>query len=104
MNKMSVVRYYDPDTVDSVDLAAKAYNIQIKARELTGEPDEIFVCVYGPTENVDRFTADVEEGDLEPFESKRDLSDNEYQTWLSESLREFGYLYIPKFEDEDDED
>lgn len=105
MNKMTVVKWYDPDTCDTVKLAAQAYGIQIKAAEPTGNPDEIFVCVYGPTENVDRFVDDVEEGDVEPFESKRELSDNEYQEWLADQLRTFGVLYIPTFIKEDiDED
>lgn len=104
MNKMTVVKWYDPDTVDTVKLAAQAYGVQIKATEATGEPDEAYVCVFGPTEAVDRFAEDVAEGDIEPFESKRELSDDEYQEWLAAELSKFGCLYIPRFNGEDDED
>ena len=103
MNKMAVVKWYDPDTCDSVKLAVLAYGIELKAAEPTGEPDEMQVCVCGPTEDVDRFVADVDEGDVEPFESKRELDDKAYQEWLSHELGKLGCLYVPKF-DEDDSD
>lgn len=104
MNKMAVVRWYDSDTCDSVKLAAQAYSIQIKAEEPTGNPDEIFVCVYGPAENVDKFVDDVEEGDVEPFDLQCELSDSEYQEWLADKLRPFGVLYIPAYCKEDDDE
>ena len=102
-NKMITVKYFDSDTIDSRFLAAEAYGLEIKAAEPTGEPDEIFLTVFGPAENVDRFVEDNAEGDLEPFEAQRDLSDNEYLSWLSKELARFGVLFVPKFIDEDDE-
>ena len=104
MNMLRVVEWYDPDTVESVKLACKAYGIELKATELTDEPNTIQVCVSGPTEDVQRFVDDVEEGDVEPFEDTREMSNDEYQEWLSNELKEFGVLYIPKYSGEDNED
>lgn len=102
---MATIKWFDTDTCDSVLLAAEAYDVRIKTMEPTGEPNEIWVCVDGAPENVERFVNDVEEGDVEPFESKRDLSDDDYLTWLSEALQRFGVLFIPKYLGEEiDED
>lgn len=96
-NKMAVTKWFDPDTTDTINIAAKEYGLQILATKPTENDDEIYVCVYGPTENVDRFLEDVEEGDVDPFDSVRDLTDNEYQDWLVNQLAQFGFLYIPKY-------
>ena len=101
---MAVVKWFDTDTCDTVLLAAETYDVEVKTMEPTGDPNEVWVCVYGEPDKVDRFVEDVNEGDIEPLESKRDLSDWEYQCWLSESLQRFGVLYIPTAKEVDDED
>lgn len=105
MNKMACVLYFDPDTVESVRIAAKAYNIQvIDIRPAGNNSAEAWVCVYGAEADVDRFVEDNDEGDLDPFDNLRDMSDNEYLGWLSETLRkEHNVLFIPTFVDEDAE-
>lgn len=103
-NKMTVVEYYDADTCDSIKLACQAYGIQILAEKpIESSANEIYACVYGPTENVDRFVEDLNNGDLEPFEATRDMSDNEYQEWLETELKKFGCNYVAKHFDDEDE-
>lgn len=104
-NKMATITWFDPDTTDTIHIVAKEYGLEILARKPTENENEIYVCVYGPTENVDRFLEDVEEGDVDPFDHTRDLTENEFQDWLSSKLSEFGFLYIPKYtKDTDDLD
>lgn len=94
---MATVTWFDPDTTDTIHIAAKEYGLQILASKPSDYDNEIYVCVYGPTENVDRFLEDVEEGDVDPFDSTRDMTESEYQSWLSDKLAPFGFLYIPKY-------
>jgi hypothetical protein len=96
-NKMATITWFDPDTTDTIYIAAKEYGLEILARKPTGHNDEIYVCIYGPTENVDRFLEDVAEGDVDPFDATREMSENEYQDWLVNQLAPFGFLYIPKY-------
>ena len=96
-NKMAVTKWFDPDTTDTINIAAKEYGLEILARKPTGNDDEIYVCIYGSIENVDRFLEDVNEGDVNPFDNTRNMSDNEYQDWLTNQLVQFGFLYIPKY-------
>lgn len=100
--KMAVVKWYDPDTCDSVRIAADEYRLSIKAIEATGKSDEIWVCVTGAPEDVDRFVNDVDEGDVEPFDCTCNLTDDEYQDWLVNKLRPYGILYIPSYDTADD--
>lgn len=102
--KMATVQWHDPDTTDTSKLACQAYGIRLLADEPSGEADTHWICVYGPTESVNTFLEDVSEDSIEPFESKRELSDNEYQEWLADSLKDFGCLYIPAYSDEDSEE
>lgn len=102
-NKMTVIEYYDDDTCDSIKLACQAYGVQLLAEKPISE-HEIYACIYGPTENIERFEGDFENGDLEPFEATRDMSDNEYQEWLETELKKFGCNYVAKqFDDEVEE-
>ena len=96
-NKMAVTKWFDSDTTDTINIAAKEYGLEILATKPTENTDEIYVCVYGPTENVDRFLEDVEEGDVDPFDATREMSENEYQDWLANQLALFGFSYIPKY-------
>lgn len=96
-DKMATITWFDPDTTDTIYIAAKEYGLEILASKPTGNDDEICVCVYGPTENVDRFLEDVEEGDVDPFDSTRKMTENDYQDWLVNQLAQFGFLYIPNY-------
>ena len=96
-NKMAVTKWFDSDTTDTIYIAAKEYGLQILAIKSRDYDNEIYVCIYGPTENVDRFLEDVEEGDVDPFDKTRDMSENEYQDWLVNQLAQFGFLYIPNY-------
>ena len=100
-NKMVTVKYVDMDTVDSMHLVAAAYGLEIKAAapidSENSSPNEIWLTVYGPSDCIDRFVEDNEEDNLEPFDQTVNMSDNEYQDWLSNQLARFCVLYIPKY-------
>lgn len=96
-NKMATITWFDPDTTDTIYIAAKEYGLQILATKPRDYDNEVYVCVYGPTENVDRFLEDVEEGDVDPFDSTREMTENDYQDWLVNQLAPFGFLYIPNY-------
>jgi acylphosphatase len=96
-NKMAVTKWFDSDTTETIYIAAKEYGLDILAKKPTEDDNEIEVCVYGPTENVDRFIEDVAEGDVDPFDNTRDLTEDEYQSWLAKELSAFGFLYIPTY-------
>ena len=102
MKKMITVKWYDPDTTDSIMLAAQAYGLKITSREKADNPNEIYVSLYGPKENIERFKSDFDDDIIEPFESKKELSDEEYLDWLSDNLRQFGCLFIPTYPTEDE--
>ena len=104
MQKITTVKWFDPDSTDTAKLAAQAYGIKVLATYPTENKDEVYVTVGGSTENVDRFLDDLDEGNVEPFESKRELSDNDYQYWLMEELGKFGVKYVPAYSDEEAED
>lgn len=104
MNKTATIKYYDDFTTDSVRIAAQAYGIKIECINPTDSKYEVYVTVSGPTESVDRFLEDVREGDIEPFDSKRELSDDEYEEWLADELGKFGCLYIPTYGNSNDDD
>lgn len=97
MKKIVTAKWYDPDSTETVKLAAQAYGIKLLATYPTESEDEIYVTVGGPTENVDRFLEDLDEDVLEPFESKCELSYDEYQYWLVEELGKFGVKYVPAY-------
>lgn len=101
MRKMITIKWYDPDTTDSIMLAAQAYGLKITSNEKSDVPNEIYVSLYGSTENIDRFKSDFDDDVIEPFESKKELSDEEYLDWLSDELRHFGSLFIPTYPIED---
>lgn len=103
MQKITTVKWFDPDSTETVKLAAQAYGIKVLATYPTETPDEVDVTVGGPTENVDRFLEDLDEGDIEPFESKRELSDNDYQYWLMEELGKLGVKYSPAYSEDEAE-
>lgn len=103
MQKITTVKWFDPDSTETVKLAAQAYGIKVLATYPTETPDEVDVTVGGPTENVDRFLEDLDEGDLEPFESKRELSDNDYQYWFMEELGKLGVKYSPAYSEDEAE-
>jgi len=103
MQKITTVKWFDQDSTETVKLAAQAYGIKVLATYPTETPDEVDVTVGGPTENVDRFLEDLDEGDVEPFESKRELSDNDYQYWLMEELGKLGVKYSPAYSEDEAE-
>lgn len=103
MNKLAVIKHYDPDTVDTVYIAAAAYGVKVVATEPTENKHEIQACICGPTENVRRMANDNAEGDLQPFESMRDLSDEEYEEWLQQELAKLGFSYAPKASTKDED-
>lgn len=104
MEKITTVKYFDDDTTETVKIAATAYGIEVLATYPTESEHEIFVTVGGKKADVKRFLDDLFEGDLEPFEATRDMSDNEYQDWLKDELAKYGYLYIPAYCEEDVEE
>ena len=79
MNKSAVVEWFDDDNPKSYLLCCEKYGIKfIFAKVL--DKDRTELVVYGPTENVDHFLEDYEEGDLEPFETvgAADYDDEDY--------------------------
>ena len=52
------------------------------------DKDRTELVVYGPTENVDRFLEDFEEGDLEPFDTvgAGNYDDEDYEAWLNNEV------------------
>jgi len=93
--KMTVVTWFDPDTPDTALLAAEAYKIKVASQKPGNSPDETFIAVYGPEENVDLFLEDFESGDVRPMVSARDLDDDEWHAWLHDQLAPLGVLYVP---------
>lgn len=104
MEKITTVKYFDDDTVETARIAAAAYNVKVLAINPTENESEAYVTVGGAEADVKRFLDDLEDGGLEPFEAQRELSDNEYQDWLKDELAKLGYLYIPAYCDEDVEE
>lgn len=75
MNKSKTLVWEDEDNIRSYLPALKHYGLQLLKWVEVGTY-ETEITVYGPTEKVDAFLEDVEEGCVEPLES---LSrDNEY--------------------------
>lgn len=106
MNTSEIIEWYDPDTTDSIYIAANEYDLTINDSTISRiDSNTISVEISGKTEDVERFLEDLEEGDVDPFDSTRDMSDNEYLEWLSKELQKYGKLFVPKFyPEEDDED
>ena len=100
--KMATVTYYDPYTIDTALIVANEYGVEITAQRPTGNENEAFISVYGPAEQVDKFIEAVNEDALDVLDNEAYRDDNDYQDWLSEKLRGFGVLYIPKYEAEND--
>lgn len=106
MNMNKIIEWYDSDTTDSIYIAANAYGLTVNDATIKQiDNNTISVEISGKTEDVERFLEDLEEGDVDPFDSTRDMSDNEYLEWLSNELQKYGKLFIPTFSsEEDDED
>lgn len=103
MSKITIIQYFDDDTVQTVLLAAKAYGIVVHAIYPTDSEHEAYVTIGGSNTDIEMFLEDLEDGSLEPFEALRDLSDNEYQSWLANELAKFGIKYEAKYiNDEED--
>lgn len=87
MNKSAVVEWFDDDNPESYLLCSEEYGIKfLYAKEIDEYATEL--VVYGPTENVDRFLEDVDEGDVEPFErvGSGDYDDEDYEAWLNNEV------------------
>lgn len=101
---IKTIEWYDSDTTDSIHIAANAYDLKVNKVIERIDNNTISVEISGKTEDVERFLEDLEEGDVDPFDSTRDMSDNEHLEWLSKELQKYGKLFIPMFYPEDDED
>lgn len=98
-----VIEWYDSDTTDSIYIAANAYGLTVDRATIKRINNKtITVKISGKTEDVERFLEDLEEGDVEPFDSTRNMSDNEYLEWLSTELQKYEKLFIPIFSSEED--
>ena len=102
------VEWYDPDTADTVRLACEERGLELLFLAPTGREYEALAVVRGPSDKVNQFAEDVEEGEADPYEAEtRGLSDEEYEAWLQEKLAALGISYEKKtFEalpEEDDE-
>jgi hypothetical protein len=105
MNTSKIIEWYDSDTTDSLYIAANAYGLTVNDDTISQiDSDTISVEISGKTEDVERFLEDLEEGDVDPFDNTRDMSDNEYLEWLSKELQKYGKLFIPKFYPEEDDE
>jgi hypothetical protein len=105
MNMVKTIEWYDSDTTDSIYIVANAYNLTINDTTISRiDSNTISVEISGKTEDVERFLEDLDEGDVDPFDSTRDMSDNEYLEWLSKELQKYGKLFIPTFYDEEDDE
>ncbi len=102
----TTIEWYDSDTTDSIYIADNAYGLTVNDATIKQiDTNTISVEISGKTEDVERFLEDLEEGDVDPFDSTRDMSDNEYLEWLSTELQKYGKIFIPSFyPEEDDED
>lgn len=98
------VEWFDDDTIDTINLAAKEYDFTINSINNTDIPHKVTVSITGNIENINNFIEDVEDGDVRPMSMKYDVSDNEYQLWLQQELNTIGIKYNPQFSpDVDDE-
>ena len=109
-NKSATVVWFDDDNPESYVLCCEAYGIKIlNAKEIDEFNTEI--TVYGPSENVNRFLNDLDEGDVEPFETvgSGDYDDEDYEAWLNNEVnrmldlvkQEYDPEYDPSYEDLD---
>lgn len=89
----TTITWFDDYTTDTIKIAAKEYGLTILGQNETSNPDEIEVYVEGEKDDIARLLEDLEDGTVEPFESKRELDDNEYNEWLARELAEFGITY-----------
>ena len=105
MKTTKIIEWYDPDTTDTIYIAANEYALKVNKIIECVDNDTIKVEISGDVDDVACFLEDLEEGDVDPFDTTSDMSDNEYLEWLSIELQKFGILFIPMFytEEEDDE-
>ena len=85
--KAAIVDYFDDFNPDSYLLCLEPYNLKLlQALAKTKEVTEI--VIYGEAEDVDRFIADNEEGNLEPLDemSKGLEFDEDYEMWLNNEV------------------
>lgn len=87
MNKTAVIEWFDDDNPESYLLCCEEYGIEFIFAKVLDEYHTELV-VYGPTENVDRFLKDFDEGDVEPFETvgSGDYDDEDYEAWLNNEV------------------
>ena len=104
MNTVKIIEWYDPDTTDSIYIAANEYALKVNKIIEQIDNNTIKVEISGNVDDVACFLEDLEEGDVDPFDSTRDMSDNEYLEWLSVELQKYGKLFIPTFYPEEDDD
>jgi len=91
------VEWYDPDTADTVRLACAERGLELLFLTPTGKENESLAVVRGPSEKVNQFAEDAEEGEADPYETEtRGLSDEEYEDWLQEKLAGLGIKYEKK--------
>ena len=97
MKIVRTVKWYDPDTVDTVYLAGRERGIEVLSVHPTENENEALAVIRGEEETVERFLEDAENGEADPYEAEtRDLSDEEYEQWLKTRLAEVGKEYSPK--------
>jgi hypothetical protein len=105
MKTTKIIEWYDTDTIDTIYIAANEYALKVNKIIERIDNDTIKVEISGDIDDIACFLEDLEEGDVDPFDNTRDMSDNDYLKWLSAELQKYGKLFIPTFyiEEEDDE-
>lgn len=88
-NKSATITWEDEDAVNSWVPAMAWYGLQcLKWTEVGTYATEL--VVYGPTEKVDEFLADLDEGRVQPLESLSlaNECDEDYQEALQKAIEE----------------
>ena len=87
MNTSKTLVWEDEDNIRSYLPVLKHYGLQLLNWVEVGTY-ETEITIYGPTEKVDAFLADLEDGCVEPLESlsRNNEFDEDYQTALADAI------------------
>lgn len=91
MNKAAAVIWRDDFNAKSYKIVLPGYGLKCLLETPTPEFEEKEIVIYGPTENVDRFLADLEDYNFEILDNKAmELEDDDdYKEWLDAQIADF---------------
>lgn len=87
MNKSKTLVWYDDYNPESYLLCMQHYGLKLLLdKKIDSCSTEI--TVYGQPENLDKFLADLDEGDIEPLDTKSAgiEYDDDYEAWLANEI------------------